>query len=90
MTEVEFRDAPSSHAVNGELAEPLDQFALPFPTQKHSLFVDNADLQIGILKIHNKFLNSEWIMEEILKSAQHTAHNQLLTIYWEYRAKNGP
>lgn len=48
VTVVEFRDAPSSNAVNGELAKALDQFALPFPPEINSLLVDNVDLQITI------------------------------------------
>ena len=63
VTVVEFRDAPSSHAVNGELAETLDQFALPFPTQKNSLLVDNVDLQIGIHNLRHRLINSAWITE---------------------------
>ena len=46
VTVVEFRDAPSSNTVNGELAKSLDQFTLPFPSEKHSLLVDNVNLQI--------------------------------------------
>ena len=44
MTEVPLGHAPSLSAVDRELAEALDDAALPLPTEHHLHSVHNADL----------------------------------------------